>query len=435
MPDNIPLATQHSKGSSKLSTFLFYTILAYIISIYIKNAPVVSNALMFLLLLQAILSISGSHIKEQLLKNKVYIGMLLFFLLELVSVLLSNDKSSGFNILSLRLPLLVMPLAFCFIEFEPRRWTTILLFYATVTTLASLIGFGYGTYMAIHENNTAYYYNDNISDLLFGKQAAYFGLYVNAAIIIFIYLLDKSESGFEKYRIIMWLSILWLLFISYMLASKMSIISLIIILFAIGFLRIFRNKKILEGTILIMALVIGMVLLYKLFPKTVERFKTITQTNYKFDNTNAENSLDDKFDANKWSSGSTRMALWKCGKEVFSAHPIAGTGLGDIRSILKDKYKEKNFIYALNTNKNLHCQFFDVAVSMGIIGLLVFLITYFYYPLKTFVKEQNDIGIAIFACIGLCLLTENMFDRYQGEQIIAFLLPLVSKFSEPVSVL
>ena len=424
------LAFNDAKASSRYGKFLYFSILAYIVSIYIKNAPVVSNALMFLILVFGVLSVHVSKYKQQFIGQKINLGMLMFFLCQLLSVLLSSDKTTGFSILTLRLPLLIFPLAFCFIDFEQRTWRGILLIYALVTSMASIVGFGYGTYLAMHENNTAFYYNDNISELLLGKQAAYFGLYINAAIITIVYLLGNKEGSFQRIKVLLYVLIVWLLFVNYMLASKMSTISLLIILLAIAFVRIIRNRKILEGFILIFAMFIGLGVLYKLFPQTVERFKTITQTGFRFDNTNAENSLDSKFDANKWSSGSTRMALWTCGKEVFVKHPVLGTNLGDIRSILKEKYTEKNFLYALNTNKNLHCQYFDVAVSMGIIGLLVFLFTYFLYPIKTFIKQRQDFAVCIFICVGLCLLTENMFDRYQGEQIIPFLLVLVSKTSE-----
>jgi len=327
----------------------------------------------------------------------------------------------------LRLPLFILPLAFCLIEFEERTWHNILFFYVLATVVASLTGFSYGTFLAIKENNTAFFYNDNISQLLLGKQAAYFGLYINVAVLAIIYLLGNSEIRAGSSKVLLVIAIIWLVFINYMLASKMSTISLIAIMLGLTFIRIIRKKKILEGLILLFAIAISMGILYKVFPKTISRFKTITQTGFKFDNTNAENSLDDKFDANKWSSGSTRMALWTCGKEIFVKHPILGTGLGDSRNALKEKYAEKNFLYALNTNKNLHCQYFDIAVSMGVLGLIIFSITFFFYPIKTFIVQQQDFAIGVFICVGLCLLTENMFDRYQGEELIAFILPLSAK--------
>jgi O-antigen ligase len=420
-------AFKDAKASARYGIFLYVLILAYIVSLYVKNAPVLSNSLMFLIFLLAFISAPPASYKDIFLKQKVCLGIALFFLVQVISVLFSSDKTDGFDILSLRLPLFIFPLAFCLIDFERKTWQNILLFYVLVTTIASIAGFLYGAHMASQEENSAYYYNDNISELLLGKQAAYFGLYVNAAILTAVYILQNTEKRFKGLKIVLYVSLTWLLFINYMLASKMSTISLGIILLCIVFIQIIRKRKILEGLILVVVLVIGLIALDKLFPKTINRFKTITQTSFRFDNTNPENSLDDKFDANKWSSGSTRMAVWTCGKEIFVKHPIFGTGLGDIRNALKEKYIEKNFIYAIDTKKNLHCQYFDVAVSMGVVGLLLFLITYFLYPIKVFISNKQDFAVSIFICIGLCLLTENMFDRYQGEEIIALLLPLSAK--------
>jgi O-antigen ligase len=423
----MPFALKDAKASAKYGAFLYVSILCYIVSLYIKNAPVLSNGLMFGIFILALGSVPFASYKEYFLREKVCLGIALFFLVQLVSVIFSSDKADGFDIISLRLPLFIFPLAFCLIDFERKRWNSILLFYVFVTTIASLAGFLYGAHMASQEENSAYYYNDNISELLLGKQAAYFGLYVNAAILTAVYLLQNAENKTKLLRILLYVSLAWLLFINYMLASKMSTISLGIILLCILFIRIIRKRKVLEGIILVVVLAVGFMMLDKVFPKSVARFKTLTQTSFKFDNTNPENSLDDKFDANKWSSGSTRMALWTCGKEIFVKHPIFGTGLGDLRNALKEKYIEKNFIYAIDTKKNLHCQYFDVAVSMGIVGLLLFLITYFLYPIKTFILRKQDFAVSIFICVGLCLLTENMFERIQGEEIIAFLLPLSAK--------
>ncbi len=416
-----------SKASVRYGKLIYYCLLGYIVSLYIKNAPVLSNGLMIILVGLAFISVKPRNYLGLFASQKINSGIMLFFVYEMISVIFSIDKTSGFNILSMRLPLFIFPCAFCLINFEGKTWKKILVFYVITTVVASMVGFVYGTYRVIHESNTAYFYNDNISELLLGKQAAYFGLYVNVAILSCIYILRDRKKNKDNSNAFFYVSIAWLLFINYMLASKMSTISIVGIIICIAFVNIVRNKKILEGLILVFGLLIGAVMLNNMFPNTFNRFKTINQTGFRFDNTNPENSLDTKFDSAKWSSGSTRMALWTCGKEMFIKHPFFGTGLGDIRNSLKEKYAEKHFEYALNTNKNLHCQYVDIAVSMGAIGLLLFLFFFFVYPIKTFISNGQDFAASIFICVGLCLLTENMFDRLQGEEIIALILPLSIK--------
>ena len=66
----------------------------------------------------------------------------------------------------------------------------------------------------------------------------------------------------------------------------------------------------------------------------------------------------------------------------------------------------------------------DVLISMGLIGLLIFLVIYLFIPCYYFFKTRAYFSLALFLCSMLCLFTENMFDRYQGEIILAFILPL-----------
>lgn len=168
-------------------------------------------------------------------------------------------------------------------------------------------------------------------------------------------------------------------------------------------------------------------MLGKAFPTVFLRFKNITHTAFTFNNTNGENHFDSGYNKNEWSSSSTRLALWQCGKEVWHQHPVLGTGLGDIRNELKAKYTEKQFWFALNTNRNLHCQYLDVLVSMGIAGLLIFLTVFIIYPVKTFVTHGQTLAMIVFAGFAFCLLTENMLDRFQGEELVALMLPVVIK--------
>jgi len=308
-----------------------------------------------------------------------------------------------------------------------KTWKRILLFYASVTTLASMLGFAFGAYMAVTHHDSGYLYNDNISELLLDKQAVYFGFYVNVAILIFIYAV-KSEGELnarQKNSVIA--ALVWLVFISFMLASKTSIACLLLILFLLAVQHIVIKKKYMEGALLIMGLVVGTILVGKFFPKTFNRFKGITETNFVFENRNRENHFNADYNKDKWNSTNTRTALWQCGMEIWKKNFLFGTGLGDRKQTLKEKYTEKHFWYAIDTEKNLHNQYLDIAVSMGLTGLFIFIFIFFAYPLKIFWKNRQGFSIAVFCCLAISFFTENMLDRFQGEIIIAFILPIAAK--------
>lgn len=411
-----------------LDQVAYYALLIYIISLFSEYIPVVTNVMMGVVFVLSVLRIFKKGSTGLLKKNKVLIGILVFYLLQLISVFCSSNKKDGFNLLSDTVPFFLIPFSFLFLDFKQETWNKILYFFAVATTVASILGFAAGAYLAFSKNDTGYLYNDNIC-LILGKQAVYFAFYVSAAIIIYIYQLNyqliKNPSGW------IYIAIFWLFVIIFLLASRTAMFSLLLILFIFLGSLFLQRKKYMEASILLLSLAIGSIVLIKLFPKTLNRFKGTTETEYQFDNKNMENHFNGDFDKNKWNSSNTRAAIWTCAMEIWKDHVIFGTGLGDKKDALRKKYEDKNFWFAITTNKNTHNQYLDVLVSTGVVGLLIFLICYFIYPLWIFFRQKKHFAIMLFVLVALCLITENMFGRYQGIVLIALLLPLASKIEKP----
>jgi O-antigen ligase len=420
------------KTKGKFGIIIYYSILCFIVSLFIKDIPVVSNLLMLSIFLLAWVNIPPKQYCPHFLKHPVNIGIIFFFLFHLFSLICSTDKVSGLEVLQKRLPLFILPVAFCLIDFENKTWNKILLFFAISTTVASIIGFSYSSYLAITEHDNGFLYNDNISAILFGKQAIYFAIYINFAVFIFIYQLLQREEIIRKIRFLIWISIPWLLFISYMLACKTAMFSLFIILLWTVTHYLIRKRKFFEIILISFTIVVAIFLAVRMFPKTINRFKGLTQTEYRFDNQNSENHFNAAYDKSKWSSTNTRIALWACGLEVWKEHLIFGTGIGDRDASLYNKYKQKQFWLALSTEKNTHNQYIDIAVSMGILGLFVFLFVFLVYPLRVFLNQKQSLAISVLLCLAVCFFTENMLNRYQGIVLISLMLPLSEKvFDKP----
>jgi O-antigen ligase len=416
----------------KADQVAYYAILVYILSIFSHYIPVVTNIMMALVFVLSLTFAFRNGIALSLQKNRALAGIVLFFFTQLMSVLLSSNKQEGFNQLSNAIPFFLFAISFCFIDFKQQTWNRILCFYAVATVIASVIGFAGGIYYTVTKHDTGYLYNDNICELL-GKQAVYFAFYVSAAIIIFIFQLTTLRQTKEKPSGWIYLGIIWLFFIIFMLASRAAMFSLLFILLVYLGSIILQRKKYMEGCILILSLIIGSVVLVKLFPKTLNRFQGTTETAYQFDNKNVENHFNAAFDTTKWNGSNTRAAIWTCATEVWEAQPLLGTGIGDKNDELRKKYEEKNFWYALTTDKNTHNQYLDIVMSMGIIGLIIFLLCYFIYPFWVFYKRRQIFPVMLFLLLVLCLITENMFSRYQGIVLLAFMLPLACKIETPAN--
>lgn len=418
---------QKNEINDRIHLTVYSAILIYIVSLFSEYIPVITNIMMGLIFVCSILLLfkerkRGRHFFSN---NKVLIGLILFFLFELISNFFSTNKKEGFAILASLTPFLLFALSFCFMDFKQVTWNRLLCFYAIATTFASVYGFGAGVYDAISKHDTGFLYNDNICFIL-GKQAVYFAYYVSVALFIFILQLQQQTSPIRN-RGWIYLSVVWLLLILFLLASRMGIFGFLLIGGIYMIQLLFQYKKYMELAILCFSFIIGSVILVKLFPKTLNRFKGTTNTEFQFDNYQMENHFNLEYDASKWNGTNTRAAIWSCALEVWKVNPLIGTTLGDKNDILRKKFEEKKFYYAVVTDKNTHNQYLDILMGMGILGLAIFLICYFVYPFWHFFKYRQTLAIMIFLMLALCLATENMFNRYQGVILLAFLLPTASK--------
>ncbi len=414
----------------KMQGAIYALMLFYIVSFVFPSSPVITNVLIGAILLAGIIQARSERGNKVVKQGKYLLGITALFLLLLLSIFYSENTKAALSVVSLRLPLLLLAIAFFLIKLEKKIWLKIVLFYVTIIVIMSVLGFLYGAYLTWKTKDSGYLYNDNICDLLFGKQAAYIAFYVSAAIFILTGLLLEKTQELEKNKGWFILIILWLIFYVFLLASKTALISLVVLISAQLILFLVKNKQWMGLGLLFFTAIVATVLLSKLFPKTLNRFNGITQTTFQFENTNKENHFNAEFDAQKWNSTNTRMAIWYCAKEIIEQQLWLGTGVGDREDELQKKYKEKNFIYAFETNKNTHNQYIEMTVSMGVAGFLLFVLALLVIPVIILVKQKNSWGICIILYLALGFVTENMLDRYQGEIIIAFIVPLVLKWKE-----
>ena len=211
---------------SNIHLIAYYAILIYIISLFSQYIPVVTNVTMGLLFLLSLMLLfkkgSGALVK----KNKVLLGIVLFYFILFISVLFSTNKKDGFNLLSDTIPFFLLAISFLFIEFKQITWNRLIRFFAVATTVASMAGFGAGLYYMRQTHDTGFLYNDNIC-LILGKQAVYFAFYVGIAILIYIYQLNNKEIQRSGWT---YLAIAWLFMILFLLASRSAMFSLLLIL-------------------------------------------------------------------------------------------------------------------------------------------------------------------------------------------------------------
>ena len=362
--------------------------------------------------------------KLHLFKERKYLWFMLAFAIWLfTSFFLSENHSNALRSLQLRLPLILFPLSIGLLQLTKELRNTILLGIAIIVSVSCLASLGWSIHRYIQENNTAWLYNDALSHLI-GQQSIYTSLFVNIAIYIFAYHL--LYSGLSRgYKFLLILAILFLFVISYLLASRNMMLILYITTIFFSFYFILTKKKYLGGAAFLIGMIIMGFLVFKLFPKTVNRFKELAYTQFDFQSQAKESHYAGHLTPDQWNGANFRLAAWQCGWQLFKEHPITGVDLGDKEDELLRVYTQKEFQFAIDTNKNVHNNYLDILFSMGVAGLILFLTGWILLPLFQAIRNHDGLALLILITLSLAMITENYFDRSVGAMVFGFFVPFL----------
>jgi O-antigen ligase len=370
--------------------------------------------------------------KWQLLKRRKHIiGMLIFYGFLVVSVLLSEDKDAGLHHLKLRLPLLLLPLGIGLLDLRRAFLEKVLLSFATITCLVLFVCLLSSIYFSGFFARPEFLYNDALTVLL-ERQSIYIALLVNISIFIFarsIFYSDNKKKG------LLVLGTIFLYAIAYLLASRIMFAWLLVVTVSFSFYYVIRHKKLLEGMTLVLGLVIGTVVVYKMLPLTFNRYKEIAYSSFKFDNMGRESHYNMQITEDQWNGVNFRLAVWTCGMELFKENPVLGTGLGNKDAALKAKYEDKNFQYAIQTDRNVHSNYIDILYSLGLVGMLLFALSWIGLPILQALKTYNGLAVLVVLTFAAAWVSEVYFARSIGAVMAGFFLPFLCLMpkQEPVA--
>ena len=190
----------------------------------------------------------------------------LFYILQIYSLYVSQDKDRAWLFLQVRIPLLLFPISLGLIYIRHALKVRIYLTYAFITTLAAFFCLVSAMIMFNRTGDSGFIYNDSLSAAI-GKQSVYFALMVNIAIFSFAYLLINNyiTPVFKKLSVF---CIAFLMIIHFMLASRMEISLLYTSAIVLALYYFFIKKKNRKaGYIMIGALIFCGITFFKLFPK------------------------------------------------------------------------------------------------------------------------------------------------------------------------
>jgi len=169
---------------------------------------------------------------------------------------------------------------------------------------------------------------------------------------------------------------------------------------------------------LLLSLVLGIALAYKLFPSPFERLKVafkVTASSESIDKTDAE-------------STAVRILIWKESIKLIHQNILFGSTAGDANDKLIEAYQKEGLTGALIKKLNAHNQFLQTFIGTGLLGfvlLLLMTIGVFIYGLV----KKNYILSLFSLLITFNFLVESMLQAQAGFIFFVFFLCLLLKYN------
>ena len=364
--------------------------------------------------------------KKQALKENIhlYLYICLFFLVELFSLVYSTDLKTGLHELQKNILLFCFPPILFSITYLSLDWQKIAKNLAILTIIFAFFNLFYAGYRHFFLDASPFVFFGEDLLSFSGKHNAYYALYLNTAILILLPEITKQTHEI-KTKIGYILCILFAFIFIILLGNRMAFLSCLL-LFGLYIVRsifpkIGHNWKV---TISLIALVfLGTLPIF--FPTFVQRLRYSFQTQIDWEN---RNPLNNHFGGNvsekNWEGSSFRLAKWISSWDQIEKAPLLGYGIGDRHATLLEGYRARKFWMALDGNFTSHNQYLTILLSVGLLGLVLFLLQCYMLAQKS-IRLKNKEYIYFIGFILLAMLTEDMLLRQQGVFFIAFFYPLL----------
>lgn len=340
--------------------------------------------------------------RKRIASIKVLAILLLPFLMYSLGIIYSDDVSEGFYGLEKRLPLLAFPIIFSTMIFSQKQIELLLTAFLIGTIAATLycvlfeVINHYHAYDRLYPVNFDYF---KLSELTQGIELdpPYFGAFIGFSLLIASFLFQRKVIGLASF-------ILTVIFLSPFLVLSGARTAMLALLVSMAAFWIMHQKKKAIGILVIIALSLSLIVMADDVLRN--RFVDAVTLSVQPDN-QASSSL------------SVRLATWKSALSIIEDNWLLGVGTGDYQVALNKAYLEDDLREAYENEYNVHNQYLETMVALGIAGLICFMLS-FALSVTIAGKTQSSLFLSFMILVLTCLTTESMLERHKGIMLFAF---------------
>lgn len=346
-------------------------------------------------------------------KNKIALLFIVFFSIHLVSMLYTENISSGWHGIEVKLAFIAFPL-FLPLIFNSKTVNFYLIFKIMIYT-----GIGY-CLLSFGRAGLIFLESKNVSDLLSSNlgfrigqshpfvHPTYVSLYLNVLSLLLIYKLIKINTT-NKYKLFTFgTTALFFIFIVFS-SSKLGILLMLINVIILLTYYAIKKSKIKKSLIILS--VFSLITVTGIYNSPLKiRF---------------EQAYKEIFHGNKNASGyqmstGTRIWTWKSTTYIIQDNLLQGVGIGDIREELKIKYKELGITDESRNKLDSHQQFLQTFATIGVFGFIN-LIMIFFILFQKAIKTKNILLFSFALFYFIFGLTESMLETQAGIVFFTFI--------------
>lgn len=287
-------------------------------------------------------------------------------------------------------------------------WTLPILysvFFSTKTIYKSLFAFLFSMFIssviAIFENYEVININGSNWTWAAFLQYTDHNVFLASSIVISIYLVYKVEFH-KKYKNIILFFLPFYLFSIFTEAGKSGQIVLILLL--VLFFMFFFKNNIKKLTIYVITLIIGVFVIYNTSEIVEKRFTYELK----------------RFMENKTSS---RSLLFTHSIDLIKEKPVLGYGAGSFTDKFRDINEETKKVIRYQ-HKTPHNNYLYVWIELGLLGLLMFLLI-FYFQIKELYRQNDGDFMILLPILYLCVMMTDTYLFNQNTLILYVFLSII----------
>lgn len=338
-------------------------------------------------------------------KNKFSLLFIGLFLIHVIGLAYTQNMDFGLFDLQVKLSLFIFPIVLVsrpFSEEQIRKMFVAFIIGGILCSFVMLTRAVY-TYVVLSENNFFY------QAFSFFIHPSYLSMYFNLSIAWLLYSIFNPPSNWNRTsNILSFLIILFFSFIIVLLSSKMGLITMVVLYLGFMIYFIVRSKKYGLGIVGLLIIVASVFAVIRFVPAIEGRINAV----FVALSSSGENQAEKE-------STAVRMLIWSAANNVISENFLLGTGTGDSKDELVKEYEKQGMTGAIEHKLNAHNEFYQVFVSVGVVGFLIFLGGLF-LPLLAAFKTSNSVYILFLLIIISNFFPESMLETQAGVMFYAF---------------